>query len=106
MGLAPRLSRSLLSPRLLRKQVGDLKRVKHGPAWWPGSVAHIAVPVFTSTSDADSPAALGDIGNHDDFGTARHAPTFTKNVEFDFAKTTGGSHLLGRGDVLVTEENH
>ena len=69
------------------------------------SVAHIAVPVLASATDADRSAVLGDVGYHDNLGASRHAPALTEDVEFDVTEATRESDLLWRRDVLVTEED-
>ena len=38
-------------------------------------------------------------------GAALHAPSFTEDVELDFAKTAGKRHLLRRRDVLIAEKD-
>jgi hypothetical protein len=53
------------------------------------------VPVLASASDADRAAILGNIGNHDDLGAARHAPALAEDVEFDLTEAAGKGNLLG-----------
>ena len=86
-------------------QVGNFERVEHRPARRPRRVAHVAVPVLAGATDADRPAVLGDVGDHDDLRAARHAPAFAEDVEFDLAEAAGEGNLLRRGDVLVAKED-
>jgi len=69
-------------------------------------VAHIAMPVFAGTTDADRLAILGDVGDYDDLRAAGHAPPFAEDVELDLAKAAGEGNLLGRRDVLAAKEDH
>ena len=54
---------------------------------------------------ADRTAILGHVGDDDDLRAALHAPSFTEDVELDFAKTAGKRHLLQGRDVLIAEED-
>jgi hypothetical protein len=63
------------------------------------------VPVLASATYANWSAILCDVGHYDDFGTTGNAPSLSEDVEFDLAKTAGKGDLLGRGDVLIAEED-
>src|SRR5579862_6191243 len=84
----------------------DLDRVEHRAARWPRGIAHVAVPVLAGAADADRTIVLGDIGDDDDFGAARHTPALAEDVEFDFAEPPREGDLLAWREVLVAKEDH
>ena len=57
------------------------------------------MPVLAGTAHAYRAAILGHVGDDDDLRAAWHAPSFTEDVELDFAKTDEFLESIKKGGV-------
>src|SRR5271170_2099794 len=64
------------------------------------------MPILAGAAHADRTTVLSHVGHDDNLRAARHAPSFSKDVELDLAKTAGEGNLLRGRDVLIAEEDH